>query len=80
MKKAVTYLAVLVLGGVLCVGGQLAYAFERHPHLRAAMRELDGAREELRTAPHDFGGHREAAMRALDEAHHQIEECLKFER
>jgi hypothetical protein len=79
MKKVITYLAVFVLGAALSLGGTL-YAFARHPHLHTALRELDAAKEELRSAPHDFGGHRDAAIGALDAAHHQIEECLKFDR
>jgi len=79
MKKAITYLAVFVLGAVLSLGGTL-YAFERHPHIRTAMRELEAAKQELRTAAHDFGGHREAAIGALNAAHNQLEECLKFDK
>jgi hypothetical protein len=79
MKKVITYVVVLVLGAALGLGGTL-YAFARHPHLHAALRELDAAREELKSAPHDFGGHREAAIGALDAAHHQIEDCLKFDK
>jgi hypothetical protein len=31
-------------------------------------------------AAHDFGGHRVEAIRATDEAIHQLEECLKYDR
>ena len=78
MKKAITYFGVFVLGAVLSAGA--LFAFSPHPHLHAALRELEGAKEELRKAPHDFGGHREAAIGALDAAHHQIEDCLKFDK
>ena len=78
MKKAITYIVVFVLGAVLSAGA--LFAAERHPHIRAAMRELDAAKQELRTAAHDFGGHREGAIGALDAAHHQLEECLKFDK
>jgi hypothetical protein len=80
MKKTITYIAVFVLGAVLSFGVQTVYGAERHPHIRTAIRELDAAKEELRTAAHDFGGHREAAMGALDAAKHQLEDCLKFDR
>ena len=39
---------------------------ERHPHIRAAVGELREANEELRTAAHDFCGHRVEAMRAIE--------------
>ncbi len=80
MKKAITYVAVFVLGAVLSSGVQTVYGAERHPHMRAAMRELSNAKLELQNAAHDFGGHRETALRAVEEARHQIEECLKFDR
>ncbi len=80
MKKSITYIAVFVLGAVLSFGVQAVYGAERHPHIRVAIREIEGAKEELRTAAHDFGGHRVEAMEALDRAKHQLEECLKFDR
>jgi len=53
---------------------------ERHPHIRAALSELRGANEELRTAAHDFCGHRVEAMRATDAAMHQLQLALECDR
>jgi hypothetical protein len=50
----------------------------RHPHIHAALEELRQANEELRTAAHDFCGHRVEAMRAVEAARRQLqlaEEC-----
>ena len=53
---------------------------EEHPHIRAAIHELREAREELRTAAHDFCGHRKDALELTDRATHQLEEALACDR
>ncbi len=53
---------------------------ERHPHIRAAMGELREANEELRTAAHDFCGHRVEAMRAIEAARRQLQRALECDR
>jgi hypothetical protein len=53
---------------------------EPHPEIHEAITSLRRAKEHLEHAAHDFGGHRVEAIRATDEAIHQLEECLKFDR
>ncbi len=53
---------------------------EHHPHIRAAIRQLREAREELRTAEHDFCGHRREAIEKTDEALHQLERAMECDR
>lgn len=53
---------------------------EHHPHIRAAIRELQEAKQELKTADHDFGGHREDALKACDEALHQLQLALQYDK
>ena len=53
---------------------------EPHPHIRAAMMELREAREELRTAAHDFCGHRAEAMEKTDQAVKQLQAALACDR
>jgi hypothetical protein len=53
---------------------------ERHPHIRAAIGELHEANEELRTAAHDFCGHRVDAMRAIEGARRQLQLALDCDR
>ncbi len=48
-----------------------------HPHLHHALRELREARTELKEAKHDFGGHREKALKATDAAIEQIDKALR---
>jgi hypothetical protein len=49
---------------------------EHHPKLHAAVKRLKEAREYLMEAKHDFRGHREEAVKAVDEAIHHIEKLL----
>ena len=53
---------------------------ERHPHIRGAIRELQEAKRELQTASHDFGGHREDAVKAVDEAIRQLQLALQYDK
>jgi hypothetical protein len=53
---------------------------ERHPRIRAAIRELREAKRELEKADHDFGGHRKDAIKAVDHAIEQLERALQFDR
>jgi hypothetical protein len=53
---------------------------ERHPHIRAAIRELREAKTELESAAHDFGGHRVQAVKDIDATVKQLEKALKFDR
>jgi hypothetical protein len=53
---------------------------EHHPHIHRAIHELREARQELKTAAHDFGGHRVESIKAIDVAIHQLEKALKYDR
>jgi hypothetical protein len=53
-------------------------AAEPHPEIRDAIAALRRAKEHMEHAAHDFGGHRVEAIRATDEAIHQLEICLKY--
>ncbi|HEV3440879.1 MAG TPA: hypothetical protein VG122_26225 [Gemmata sp.] len=49
----------------------------KHPHMHHALYELAETRKELKEANHDFGGHREKALKAVDEAIIQMEKALE---
>jgi len=75
------------LGKVVKTGGEGAGAVkagagegERHPHIHAALRELHEAARELKEAAHDFGGHREDALKATDHAIEQLKKALEFDK
>ncbi len=54
-------------------------AAEKHHHIREAIDALRAARADLMAASHDFGGHREEAVRSIDQSIHQLEICLQYD-
>jgi hypothetical protein len=75
------FVSGIVLGGVLSAGlFILAAQSERamHPRIAAAIASLKDVRAYLEAAPHDFGGHKAAAMRATDEAIRQLNLALAY--
>src|ERR1700747_2922418 len=53
---------------------------EKHPQIREALESLRNSKEHLEHAAHDFGGHRVEAIKAIDEAIHQLEICLQYDK
>jgi hypothetical protein len=49
---------------------------EAHPRIHAAINALSAAQAELKAAPHDFNGHRAAALKAIDGALAQLNLCM----
>jgi hypothetical protein len=52
----------------------------RHPAIHAAIRALEKAKIDLKSAAHDFGGHREAALEACDNAIAQLKLALQYDQ
>ena len=57
-----------------------AAAAERHPEIRDAIAALRNARQHLEHGAHDFGGHRDDAIKAVDNAIHQLQICLQYDK
>lgn len=55
-----------------------AAAAAPHPEIRDAMEALRQARGNLDHASHEFGGHRAAAIKHIDEAMHELQTCMKY--
>jgi hypothetical protein len=75
------FLSGLVLGAVLCGGAwTLSAQNERalHPRIAKAIEALRDAKAYMQAAPHDFGGHRVEAIRASEEAIHQLNFALAY--
>jgi hypothetical protein len=53
---------------------------EHHPKIRAAIRALQDAKEELQHADTDFGGHRAEALEAVNTALKQLQKALRFDK
>ena len=49
-----------------------------HPRIAAAIRELEGAIQYMEAAPHDFGGHKAAAIRDSRAAVTQLKLALAY--
>jgi len=49
------------------------FDYERHPELRAARQSLLDARTNLQNAAHDYHGHRDQAIAAINDALAQID-------
>jgi hypothetical protein len=79
-KTDMKFISGLVLGMVLCTGLTLFAQNERamHPRIATAIAALKDARAYMQAAPHDFGGHKQAAIRATDEAIRQLNFALAF--
>lgn len=50
----------------------------QHPRLAHAIRALEGAIEYMEAAPHDFGGHRAAALQDSKKALEQLRLALQY--
>jgi hypothetical protein len=77
---------ILFTGLILACGTmQLTYAqtirseAANHPRIAAAIRELEGAIAYMERAPHDFGGHKAAAIRDSRTALVELRAALAFD-
>jgi hypothetical protein len=52
--------------------------YRNYPHIRHAIAALVEAREVLQKATHNFGGHRESAIRDIDVALVELRAAIKF--
>lgn len=75
-RKIASALTMLALMLVMSTG---APAEPRHPEIHRALESLHNAKAHLEAAVHDYGGHRVDAIKAIDEAIHQLEACLKYD-
>ena len=74
------WVALMVLGVLSTAQPANTSPQPRHPRIAAAIEELRAADEELRTAAHDFCGHRVEARRAVDGALRQLRLALECAR
>ena len=78
MKKLFSGIAIgaLMTAGAWTVSAQNERAM--HPRIAAAIEALKDAKAYMQAAPHDFGGHREAALKASDAAIRQLNLALAY--
>jgi hypothetical protein len=70
----------LTLALLLTAGFVAGRASADQPHMQAAMDHLRLAKQSLERASEDKGGHRSAAIRLVNDAMHQVEEGIRFDR
>lgn len=76
MKRLFVLVLALVLAGFYA--GTLTVRAENQPHMKAALEHLQAAKTELEKAEADKGGHREAAIKATNEAIGHVKEGIEF--
>jgi hypothetical protein len=65
---------ILVAAATLFVSGIVRA--QEHPDMTAAQHDLESAKSHLQAAGHDYGGHRKAALEAVDRALRDVREGL----
>jgi hypothetical protein len=71
----------VVLGVLIGAGGMMIYGQSEkamHPRIAAAINQLQDAMKYMEAAPHDFGGHKAAAMQASRDAIVQLKLALAY--
>jgi hypothetical protein len=78
MKRLLSGIAIgaLMTAGAWTVSAQNERAM--HPRIAAAIEAIKDAKAYMQAAPHDFGGHREAALKASDAAIRQLNLALAY--
>jgi acyl-CoA reductase-like NAD-dependent aldehyde dehydrogenase len=69
---------VMIVALCLITGFAAGVWAERQPHMRAALEHLRSAKDELKAAARDKGGHRIAALKAIDEAIDHVKEGMRY--
>jgi hypothetical protein len=74
------FICGIVLGIALSAGAVLFAQTEPplHPRIAAAIAALRDARAYMADQPYDFGGHRDAAVKACDDAIRQLNFALAY--
>jgi hypothetical protein len=53
---------------------------EGHPVLLNSIRQIEGIKDRLQKAPSDFGGHRAAAIEALNHAVNELNQAIQYDK
>jgi hypothetical protein len=93
MNKTVTILSAVALACAISLPAaaqpqgtaklkrvQMAKQKEAHPEIASAMVHLREAKQNLEQAAHDFGGHRVAALKHVNEALDECKQALAFDK
>jgi hypothetical protein len=53
---------------------------EPHPVLQSSVRQIEAIKDRLQKAPADFGGHKEAAIDALNHALNELNQAIRSDK
>jgi len=67
-------------GATLALGAAIGVAVADQPQMHRALENLRQARNNLEHATADKGGHRVAAIADIDQAIHEVEEGMRYDR
>ncbi len=82
-----SWMGKMMLGGLLCLSPMMTTSARaenprqesrEHPRIAKAIHELEDAIAYMEAAPHDFGGHKAAAVEASRRAVEQLRLALAF--
>ena len=68
----------VLLGAAIAASTGIGYAIGAQPHMTASISLLQSARAELGAATPNKGGHREKAMRLIDQAISEVRAGIAF--
>ena len=80
-NRIIPFIVAVVMAASLALwsGSQSqVQAEERQPHMEAALQHLREAKEELRVAEHDKGGHRSNAVKLVDQAIAEVDAGIHY--
>jgi hypothetical protein len=73
-----TCLLLAPLGATIAHAQNIRTEAEAHPRIAQAIHDLDDAIAYMEAAPHDFGGHKRAAIAASRESVRELRAALAF--
>jgi hypothetical protein len=79
-RRSTLAIASTVAVAGLALASGIAEAQEKHPEIHDAIAALEKAKNYMQHAAHDFGGHREQALKDCDAAIKQLREALKYDK
>ena len=74
----ISFARKLLLGSAIATSMGIGYAIGAQPHMTASIGLLQSARAELAAATPNKGGHREKAMRLIDQAIGEVRAGIAF--
>ncbi len=77
--KAMTLALLLLLGVVVRGSAVRDAAADKQPHMQKALNALQNARDQLKVATHDKGGHRVKAIELTNAAIDEVQKGIAFD-